>query len=841
MPVAVRLRLGALATLLVAASVFNWTLAAMPTAVRGGVPAWTLLLATFMAAEALQFHIEIRKQAFSVSLSEIPLIVGVLLLGPVVTLGARLLAVVVVMIWRRNPVVKTVFNLCLFTFETSVFSLILVLLSAGTVDEPATWLAVVPAILVVNALSSSVVILVITWTTVVAKRRLLLDVAVPFAFTSIVNTAAALMVAVILDVSAWGGILMGVLGLLLVAGFRVYANSLHQHRNLGQVYDFAKIVERSTASTRGEQHTVEAVREMLNAERAAMWLSPTEQVPGRTAFAEADGIARTYDGPGDEADPLRERVMAEGAGRLFLARSGISAERDAVLMRDAREVIGVPLSSSHGWVGYLEVCNRQGDRLHFSTEDVGLMESLATHVSAAANNVQLLRELRYDATHDRLTGLPNRVSVADTVSELLLAIEGTGRQVAVIVLDLQTINGLNDTLGHEAGDALLTAVSTRLLDLGPDEAVVARMGGEEFAVVSVVGGLAAAEALAERLRALVSRPCAVAGVTVEVNASVGVAIGPEHGHTAAILLQRADVALYAGRAGGRDVTTYQPSMGESSLRRLYLGTQLREAMAVGQIFVVFQPQLHLATSTIRSAETLVRWEHPRYGAVSPEDFIPLAEQIGMMTPLTLHVLTLALWRCRSWLDRGMRIAVSVNLSARTLGDPEFPGYVQAVLDETGVSPDLLCLEITESSVMTNPEVALPVLHDLHARGISLSVDDFGTGHSSLAYLGRLPVDEVKIDKSFVQQLGTEMSFMAITRTIIDLVHGLGMRVVAEGVEDELTRDLLADMGCDTIQGYLVSRPLTAERLDKWLQVRSARPADGDVDDVVIHLAQPETL
>ncbi len=335
-----------------------------------------------------------------------------------------------------------------------------------------------------------------------------------------------------------------------------------------------------------------------------------------------------------------------------------------------------------------------------------------------------------------------------------------------------------------------------------------------------------AEARALALGAAISGPVEVVGVTVEINATIGLSIGPSHGASAASLLQRADVALYAGHSAGQRVTSYQTAMDESSLRRLHLGTQLREAMLGGQIYAVFQPLIDVGSNNVRCVETLLRWQHPRYGAVSPVDFIPLAEHIGMITPLTMHVLQLALRQCRSWLDRDIRIEVTVNLSTRTLSDPRFAESVDLMLRDMGVSPELLTFEITESSVMADPATALPVLHALHGLGVKLAIDDFGTGYSSLAYLSRLPVDEVKIDKAFIRNMGTEINDSAITKAIIDLAHGLGLTVIAEGVEDELTRDLLAQMGCDTIQGYLVSRPLPGPRLDRWLAVRTAsRPAE----------------
>jgi EAL domain-containing protein (putative c-di-GMP-specific phosphodiesterase class I) len=291
-------------------------------------------------------------------------------------------------------------------------------------------------------------------------------------------------------------------------------------------------------------------------------------------------------------------------------------------------------------------------------------------------------------------------------------------------------------------------------------------------------------------------------------------------------MQRADVALLAAPASG-GVASYHPVLDQQSLRRLQLGTELEQAMQDGSISVVFQPIIDAQTSDIVSVETLVRWAHPRYGAIPPDDFIHLAEQIGRIGPLTDHVLDLALARCRRWLDDGIALSVAVNLSARCLSEPDLVERVGRALQRHGVPGELLTLELTEGSVVDDSVRSSTVLADLHGLGLRLSMDDFGTGYSSLSQLRQLPIDEVKIDKSFVLGMATSQGESFIARSIIELAHNLGLRVVAEGVEDELTRKLLADMGCDKLQGFLVSRPLPEERLESWLLartgVRSAAP------------------
>lgn len=796
---------------------------------------WVVLVAAFAGAEFAQLNVEIRRQTVGMSLSEIPLVLSVFLIGPLATLIVRLVGTSITMIARRDPPKKTVFNSCLFALECSVLFAVLGLFDFGPPSDPTAWLAVACGILAAYLVSLVMVSSAITWTQGWLGWARLTAIMAPLLIVSIINSAIALVILIALDANPRSLLLLAVLGMSLVVLFRSYARSLEEHRTLGQVYGFAKQVEEATLLPLGVAEAVEAVREMLNADRAAIWLSGTDG-ESRIAFAGAEPGSAAYDGPGDASDPLRERVESGHAGVLFREGESGRAIESGLKVRGATEAIGVPLSSAGESLGYLEVCDRLGDRLEFVPEDVRLLESLATHVSAAAQNLELLRKLRYDAQHDRLTGRPNRLYLTEIVAELLETAEVAETQVAVLIVDLGSLTQVNDTLGHDAGDELLSVAGALLQETAPMSATVGRMGGDEFAVVFPVAHLEEAEQWATTLRDALSVPCDVAGVSVEVNATVGLCIGPLHGSTAASLLQRADVALYAGHAAGQQVMSYQPSMDQSSLRRLHLGTQLREAMLSGQVYVVFQPLVHLATNSIRSAETLVRWQHPRYGAVSPDDFIPLAERIGMINPLTMHVLDLALRQCRSWLDRDMRIEVAVNLSVRTLADASFPAAVAQALAESGVPAALLTFEITESSEMADPVTALPVLHALHALGVKLAIDDFGTGYSSLAYLSKLPVDEVKIDKAFIQNIGTEINDSSITKAIIDLAHGLGLSVVAEGVEDELTRDLLARMDCDTIQGYLLSRPLPGPRLDRWLAVRTAaRPGDRDESGRAVYL------
>ena len=535
-------------------------------------------------------------------------------------------------------------------------------------------------------------------------------------------------------------------------------------------------------------------------------------------------ITEISDGPvvtrvAQQPDALVQRVL-DGRGGLRLDRRRATEPLlSALHTRDADEVLAIPLRSGSTLRGYLELQDRQGEMSSFSAEDQALVENLGAHLTAAVEHKDLVARLRHAAYHDLLTGLPTRARLGQHLESAID--EGGDGVVALVQLDLDRFKEVNDSLGHTWGDELLVLVGQRLTRESPEGAMVARVGADEFAVVGRVSGPKAAAELATTLRDAVSTSYPLAGLTIDASATVGVALAPDHGDDSPTLMRRVDVALSNAKNIGRHTSMYDPSMEQESLQRLRLVTELRAALASGQVVVRYQPKVNLRSRELVGVEALVRWLHPEYGEVAPDRFVPLAEVTGLIGILTDHVLRASLAQCRQWLDRDLRIPVAVNLSARTLTDNEFPDRVAGMLREYAVPADLLSFELTESSVMTDPDSMKPVLHRLHSLGTGLSIDDFGTGYSSLSQLRRLPVDEVKIDKEFVFTMGTDLGDLAIVRAIIELGHSLGLRVVAEGVEDELSRDLLQGNDCDVIQGYLVSRALDPDRLDAWLAARTA--------------------
>jgi diguanylate cyclase (GGDEF)-like protein len=420
----------------------------------------------------------------------------------------------------------------------------------------------------------------------------------------------------------------------------------------------------------------------------------------------------------------------------------------------------------------------------------------------------------HDAGHDALTGLPNRMTVADRVEEALAACAGTDTGVGLLLIDLDRFKDINDTFGHRCGDELIVQVGARLSDVVRDGDTVGRLGGDEFAVVLPdVRSADGAVATATALRAALTAPFPVNGVDLDVEASVGVAVSGQHGHDAMSLLQHADTAMYVAKDQGRGICVYDKAADRHSPARLAMLGDLRRALDRGELVLHYQPKISISNGDVVGAEALVRWQHPQGGLVLPDAFIPLAEHTELIGPLTRHILGEALAQARAWCEHGHSRPVAVNLSARSLLDEHLPDRVAELLAEHHVPADLLVFEVTESAVVTEPLRARLLLEQLSALGVRISIDDFGAGYTSLGQLKTLPVSELKIDRSFVTTMTEDNRNALIVQSVINLGHNLGLSIVAEGVEDQQTLAALAALDCDVAQGYYIARPMTAEALD----------------------------
>jgi diguanylate cyclase (GGDEF)-like protein len=442
-------------------------------------------------------------------------------------------------------------------------------------------------------------------------------------------------------------------------------------------------------------------------------------------------------------------------------------------------------------------------------------------------------ENEYQALHDSLTGMPNRMFFHQRLLDEIEHARATEGRMAVMLMDLDHFKEINDTLGHHFGDMLLQEIGPRLSGVLRDNDLMARLGGDEFGIV--LPDLPSEEValrIADRVLEELEQPVAVEGLALDVSGSIGISMFPMHAEDAEALLRRADVAMYVAKENGGGYEVYQDSFDRHNPQRLTLIGQVRPALESGEFVMFYQPKVRLMDGRVAGAEALIRWEHPTLGLVPPDEFIPLVEKTVLLRPLTHYVAESVLRQWREWAGMGIRIPIAINVSPRSLLDADFPDSIQQLLQESQVPPAFLRIELTESFLMGDSGRSIAVLDALSNIGVGLSIDDFGTGYSSLSYLKRLPIEEIKVDRSFVMQMHVDANDFMIVRATVDLGRNLGLRVVAEGVEDLATFDRLADFGCDEAQGYYISKPLSAIEFTRWLSVRN-------LDRESSEIAEPE--
>ena len=445
-----------------------------------------------------------------------------------------------------------------------------------------------------------------------------------------------------------------------------------------------------------------------------------------------------------------------------------------------------------------------------------------TRTTLTFREVRALADSRRQARTDELTGLPNRRSVYEALQVADRDLTG-GAELAVLVIDLDRFKEINDSLGHAAGDALLRQVGPRLAEVLRAGDLLGRLGGDEFVVVAHDVDEDAALVLARRLRAELQRPFRFGSMALTVDASVGVAVGPGQSGSAEELLQLADLAMYSAKSGRSGAALYDDARDGQGRHRLETVEQLRQGIAAGELLLHYQPKLNLRTGRVDGVEALVRWAHPTRGLLYPDAFIELAESAGLMSRLTAAVLDTALAQCRSWADCGLPLGVAVNVSPTDLVDDAFPAQVADLLLRHRLPASSLVLEVTESLLMADRVRAVSVLDRLRSAGVGISIDDYGTGYSSLAYLASLPVTELKLDRAFVASMPSSQRAAAVVTSTLQLAQSLGLTLVAEGAEDQETVEALTDLDCDVVQGYHISRPLPPAQLETWLRARLGAP------------------
>ncbi len=771
------------------------------------------LFVAMVAASTQVLQIVVRRQALEVIATEIPLVLAFYYLPPVTVVALMVLSTLAGQLWRRLGVVQVGFNLARTGAAASLGGVVLVGLSGVDAVGPRTWAVLFAAVTVNSVVSLIAISGVVSWLHGWQAGRELLRRSPVTQLVNSINVVIGLILLLALESTGWSMLLIAVLAVAMVVLYRSYAQFLRQHRMLSSMYELTRATTEGGREGAVADALLGGIRALMQAEYATLWLPALGRYPEMLLSARVDdrGLLDIAPTPADLREQVRESGVTLAAGRALPKLPAISRD---LAGHGVKDVIVVPLRSGKAVIGTLEVVNRLSAGGHFTPEDIPVFETVAAHTAVALENSRLVDRLRHDAYHDTLTKLPNRRRVTEALDEAV-KIRAPGEVVALLLFAVDRLREVNEALGRVAGDTVLVQVAARLRSCAPSSALVGRVGGDAFLVTLRLEGANAALDLAARMREQIRAVVIFDGLTLDVDTAVGVAVHPDHGSGSAMLLQRVDLAVRAAKFAPGSVQLFHPALESRSLRRLSLAGDLRRALANGELEVYFQPKVTLRDRRLVGVECLARWEDRTHGAVSPEDFVAVAEYTGQLGRLTEFVLREGLRRSRDWAPGGHPLSVAVNLSPRTLTDQHFPERVRELLEEYGVPPERLTLEIRESGVLDGTDRPIPTLRRLRDLGIRLSVDDFGTGNSSLAHLRRLPVHEVKVDHRFVQGMATDPGDLAIVNAVVTLSQQFGLAVVAEGVESELTLELLQDIGCEYGQGFLFSRPLPYERLEAW--------------------------
>ena len=782
---------------------------------------WWLLAGGFAASEMFPVHLDIRRNTWSATLTEIPLIIG-LALSPSfdVVIGQVLGCVIGWGIIRRQALQKLSFNASIAALEAALAVYVYHLIAGHqSVLYPRVWAAAFAAMLVEGVVSTIGVTAAITALTGSPPTGVLENFLVSGVVAAFCGTALGLGAAMVLRTQPYAVGILGIIATVLAFGYHELATTRRRYSGLQLLYGFTEAMQSSSAQTGVIEALLATTRKLLGAEVAEVVLRTERGELSRHVLG-PDGL---IGGPVDRS-PSWE--AADGPKGSLLARSGSREKKAAAWLAEQHWTDGmvVSLRRSGRMIGTMAVANREGDVATFDTDNLKLFETLANHAAISLENHELIDQLQWEATHDTLTGLGNRREFYRCLATALDE-RRTGTKIAVALVDLDRFKEINDTFGHHTGDTLLQWLGQRFKTVLPPEARTARLGGDEFAVFLPYEGDAdrAVSVVDELLHPLWDESFEIGDVKVAVTASTGVAVAPDHAEDPVTLLQRADVAMYLAKGDRSGVSGYTTERDTYSPRRVGLASALRTAIDHGQLTLLFQPKLDLVTGRIADAEALVRWQHPREGLLLPDQFIPLAERTGLIVPLAEVVLDQALGACAAWRDRLPGTGVAVNMSIGNLTNETLVASVAEHLRRHDVAADSLTIEVTETQIMEDERRHVAVLEALADLGVKISVDDFGTGYASFAYLTRLPVHQVKIDKSFVGLMDVSPNDAAVVRSVIELGRDLGITVVAEGVESEANLLTLRDLGCAVAQGYHIGVPMTSADFESMATGWNATP------------------
>ena len=800
---------------------------------------WWVMIPLFCAAEVFVVHIQFRRDAHSFSLSELPLVAGFFFAPPLVVVLAMVAGTALALsVHRRQSPLKLAFNLANFTVANSVVAVLFMhLVDHHDPLSALSFLGVLAAVLTGGVIQSLVILAAISFS---EGRMDLRGILSTFGFAqaaTIVNTCLALIgVRIVWENPAeiW---LLAIPTAGVFIAYRFYIAEREKRDQVDFLYQSSKQLQRSEAVDDSVAALLTKSCQVFRAERAEITFLPTR---------ERDAVVRTTVDKERNTEFMSavtlDDVELQFMSRLLLdsplllsAHGKTDGDPGGFLeRRGLRDAMAVVLRGENNMVGTMMIANRLGEVTGFDHEDLRLLEMLANQTGVilergrlqhSLSQLTVLQEqLQHEASHDPLTGMANRLLFGSRVEQ---ALAQTGQHVGVLFIDIDDFKTVNDSLGHAAGDELLRAIADRIGQCLRPGDVAARLGGDEFAVLLIgIDEPATAVRIAERVIDALHVPFSIASEEVLTHASIGIATAVDTVCDGQELLQNADLALYTAKSSGKSRwELFEPSMYAAVQRRHRLKADLYHAVESVEFELVYQPIVRVATCTIVAAEALLRWRHPTRGLVLPDDFISLVEETGLITQLGTWILQSACEEARAWpeVDGAEPVAVSVNVAVRQLREPDFVDEVRRVLQDTGLDAHRLILEVTEADIIYDTEPIIGCLNALRGLGVRIALDDFGTGHSSLSRLRDFPVDVLKIDRSFTASLCGPTQSIGFAHSVFNFGVGLGLSVIAEGVETEECLRELNDLGCELAQGFLFGQPLSPIAMSRLLEHNIAVP------------------
>jgi diguanylate cyclase (GGDEF)-like protein len=778
---------------------------------------WYLVALGFLVTELKVVDVHFRREKHSFSLTELPAVIGFFLLTPTDYFLAMLTGTAAAMLVGRQPAIRVAFNLSNFAFVAAVaMSVFYTLYTPHGEPHVGGWIAGFSSTATASVLSALSIATVISLSGGAPQFQKLPEMIQFGLLVAVANTSLALLAVSMLWEDPQLLALLAVPLVVVFLAYRAYVSEREKHQQLELLYQSSRILQHSPELDSALGALLEHAREIFRAERAEVLLWPRDgAAEGLLTSTLQDGPIRTMEPVAVEAvHPLHRRVALDR--RAFL-HAAPSKAHDPI-----HHAMVVPLLGESGLIGSMVIANRLTEGTVFGEDDLRLLETLANQAAVALENGQLEQslselsrlkeELRFQAFHDPLTGLANRSLFTEQV-DAALAVGGPGVAV-VLFLDLDNFKDVNDTLGHAAGDQLLTAVAERVRSCIRPHDLAARLGGDEFAILLHDDPqLAGALSVATRIIRSMGVTFPIEGQDLKISASIGIAASQGGVERADDLLRNADVAMYTAKQGGKNrFSVFEPTMHAAIVARHALSTELSRGIPEGQIEVFYQPIINLATGSAYGVEALARWRHPQRGLVEPDEFIPLAEESGAILELGRAVLFEACRAAATWRSATGPLALTVNLSAAQLGHDDFVTDLVDILRATGLPPRQLVLEMTETVMFHDTQTAIARLSALRDLGVRVAIDDFGTGYSSLGYLRRFPVDILKIAREFIAPPGAGPDGWAFASAIVALGRTLGLRIVAEGIEEQAQLEQLRGMGCELGQGFLFARPMPEEQL-----------------------------